>query len=169
MRFPVVIVACGVLVACGTNAPPRPATSAREQSARFVKPPLVIASPGGSVEAWVRLNRPPHDNEGRLADQPDQEAEIEIPDTTRDIPGLYRDDLHPTCYGQSFDGHIKDGELVDVTLVPRGAGRDARLRRRLDHPSIGAIVEGPMVAHWFVAEGPLEGSATSLPREGIHC
>ena len=117
MRFPVVIVACGVLVACGTNAPPRPATSAREQSARFVKPPLVVVRPGGSVDVWVRLNRPLHDNEGRLGDDPGQDAEIEIPGTTRDIPGLYRDDLHPTCYGQSFDGHIKDGELVEVTLV----------------------------------------------------
>ena len=68
MRFPVVIVACGVLVACGTNAPPRPATSAREQSARFVKPPLVVVRPGGSVDVWVRLDRPLHDNEGRLGD-----------------------------------------------------------------------------------------------------
>jgi hypothetical protein len=124
MRFPAVIAACGVLVACGNTAPPRPATSAREQSARFVKPPLVIARPGGSVEAWVRLNRPLHDNEGRLADDPGQAAEIEIPGTTRDIPGLYRDDLHPTCYGQDFDGRVTDGDPVEVTLV---LGLDERI------------------------------------------
>ena len=128
MRFPVAIVACGVFVACGTNAPPRPATSAREQSARFVKPPLVVVSPGGSVEAWVRLNRPLHDNEGALADDPGQDAEIEIPGTTRDIPGLYRDDLHPTCYGQDLDGHVRDGDPVKVTLV---LGHDERITARV--------------------------------------
>ena len=83
-----------------------------------------MPNPGGGVEVWVRLDRPLRDNEGVLGEYPGSEAEIEVPGTVRDIPGLYRDDLHPTCYGQWFDGDIAEGAQVEVALV---LGRGERL------------------------------------------
>jgi hypothetical protein len=99
------------------------------------------------VDVWVRLNRPLRDNEGSLSEHPGVPAEIQIAETTPDIPGLYRDDLHPTCFGQVLFGDIADGEQVSVALVlspseritatvraQSGGGADARPVRRLGCP-----------------------------------
>jgi hypothetical protein len=116
MRWMVVFAACGVLAACGDAEQPRVGRT-QEPSLRFVKPPLVVPNRWGGVQVWVRLNRPLRDNEGVLGEHPGLPAEIEIAGTTRDIPGLYRDDRHPTCFGQFLDGDIADGEQVGVALV----------------------------------------------------
>ncbi len=117
---------------------------------RFVKPPLVVANDSGNVQVWVRLNRPLRDNEGSLGELPDFGSGIEIPETTADIPGLYRDDLHPTCNGQFLFGDVADGERVSVALVLGPSERieatapaqawqtpdvDRRALRRLGRPS----------------------------------
>ena len=133
MRWVIVFAACGVLLAaCGDAEPVR---VAQPPSLHFVKPPLVLAGDGNGVMVWVRLNRPLSDNEGALGERPGFEAGIEIPRTTPDIPGLYRDDLHPTCYAQYLDGTIADGEQVDLALV---LGPDERIAatvraQRTDH------------------------------------
>jgi hypothetical protein len=121
MRWAIVLAACGALAACGETGPER---VSRAPSLHFVKPPLVFADDGNGVYVWVRLNRPLRDNEGALGERPGFQAGIEIPDTTPDIPGLYRDDLHPTCYGQFLDGTLAAGEQVRVALV---LGPDERI------------------------------------------
>jgi hypothetical protein len=45
------------------------------------------------------------------------QAEIEVPGTQRDIPGLYRDDAHPTCHGQFLYGGLEAGDPAEVALV----------------------------------------------------
>lgn len=150
MGWMVVFVACGVLAACGNAEQPRVAR-AQAPPLQFVKPPLVVSSRWGGVHVWVRLNRPLRDNEGSLGEHPGLPADIEIAGTSRDIPGLYRDDRHPTCYGQVLFGEIADGEQVGVALVlspservtttvpaqamkPAGNG-DVRALRRLRCPT----------------------------------
>jgi hypothetical protein len=148
MRWMVVFVACGVLAACGNAEQPRVARPQRVPALRFVKPPLVVPNRGGGVDVWVRLNRPLRDNEGSLGEHPGSPAAIEIAGTTPDIPGLHRDDLHPTCFGQFLYGEIAAGEQVSVALVlgpservtatvrAHSAGSvDARALRRLRCPA----------------------------------
>ncbi len=145
------LAACGVLAACGSAEPARVARSQQASSLRFVVPPLVVAHAGGGVTVWVRLNRPLRDNEGLLGEDPGASAEIEVPGTRSDIPGLYRDDLHPSCYGQFLYGPIAGGAQVAVSLVLGASERisatvpaqawkregnvDARALRRLGCPS----------------------------------
>ena len=80
MRWVVVLVACGMLVACGDDVEQPRVARAQESGLRFVKPPLVVANDSGNVQVWVRLNRPLRDNEGSLGEQPDFGAGIEIPE-----------------------------------------------------------------------------------------
>ena len=101
----------------------------------------------------MRVNRPLRDNEGALHEQPGTEARLEVAGTTPDIPGLYRDDLHPTCYRQGLDGQLDNGQQVAVTLVLghterltatvpvqvfSGSGVDVRALRQLGCPKDGA-------------------------------
>ena len=65
-----------------------------------------------------------------------------------DIPGLYRDDLHPTCYSQFLFGDVANRQQVNVALVLGPSERieatvpaqtwkspdvDTRASRRLGH------------------------------------
>ena len=84
---------------------------------QFAEPPVVMAGDGGGVEVWLRLNRPLRDNEGALHEHPGSRAEIAIRGTSPDFPGLYRDDLHPTCYRQNLDGDLAAGDTITVALV----------------------------------------------------
>jgi hypothetical protein len=118
------LAACAGLAACGNQAQsprrvPRSAGSPRAQESQlqFAEPPVVLAGDAGGAEAWVRLNRPLRDNEGAVHEHPGSRAEIEIPGTSPEFPGLHRDDLHPTCYRQDLDGDLAAGEHVTVALV----------------------------------------------------
>src|SRR3954471_13864649 len=130
MRWMLVLAACGVLTACAAAASPRPPPSltARPEPAHglaFVGAPVVLADDAGNVLAWVRLNRPLRDNEGRVGEYAGTDAEVEISGMTPDIPGLARDDLHPTCYSQFLFGHVSVGDSVEVAL---SLGHGERLR-----------------------------------------
>ena len=95
MRWMLVLALCGALAACGAveAAPPHTPPAAGLQ---FAQPPVVRTDGIGGVSVWVRLNRPLRDNEGVPGDHAGVDAELRIPGATRDIPGLYRDDLPPT-------------------------------------------------------------------------
>ncbi|WP_157592533.1 hypothetical protein [Solirubrobacter soli] len=150
MRWLVVLAACGVLAGCGGSEYVEEAAPTRAPTLHFVKLPLVLTSKGNGVSVWFRLNRPLGDNEGALGEHPDYAASIEIDGTTPDIPLLYRDDLHPTCYGQFLDGDVTIGQDVNVGLrlgpderivatatvqEETGASGDAQAVRRLRCPS----------------------------------
>src|SRR4051794_36266565 len=100
MRWIVAFAACAGLVACGNQAQaPRPVphvaeqprvVRAQESQLRLAEPPIVMASAGGGVVAWVRLNRPLRDNEGAVHEHPGSRAELEIPGTSPAFPGLRR-------------------------------------------------------------------------------
>jgi hypothetical protein len=66
-------------------------------------------------------------------------AAIEIARTTPDIPGLHRDDLHPTCFGQFLYGEIADGEQVSVALV---LGPSERITATVRAHSAGSVDAG---------------------------
>jgi hypothetical protein len=156
MRWTAAAAVCGLLAACGGavhhRVPEQPTAAPAPSSLRFVEAPLVIVDDGGGVNVWVRLNRSLRDNEGALGDHAGVDAAIEIAGTTPDVPGLYRDDSHPTCYGQFLYGDVTAGERVDVVLG-LGAGErvsatvqaqsssspmiDADALRRLRCPSDG--------------------------------
>jgi len=116
MRWIVVPAAC-LILACGDVEPPRVARAQGPPPPQFVNPPLVFTSHGSGVQVWFRLDRPLRDNEGALGEYRRFEATIAIPGTVEDIPGLYRDDLYPTCYSQYLDGDIPPGQDVNVALV----------------------------------------------------
>jgi hypothetical protein len=122
MRWMLVLAACGALTACAAAAsqpPPTPTPTATPETAHglaFVGAPVVLADDAGNVMAWVRLNRPLRDNEGVVGEYVGTPAEIAIRGTNADIPGLARDDRHPTCYEQFLFGHVSVGDSVDVAL-----------------------------------------------------
>jgi hypothetical protein len=119
MRWTILLAACGALAACadGTARPRVARTPAPTPELHFVNPPVVALDGAGGVIVWVRLSRPFRDNEGLLGEPPNVPAEIRIPGTQRDIPGLYRDDLRPTCYGQFLYGDLEGGDPAKVALV----------------------------------------------------
>jgi hypothetical protein len=116
VRSMVAPMAC-LILACGADEPTRVTRAQGPPPPQFVLPPLVYASSKGSLDVWVRLDRPLRDNEGALAEYPPWGAGIEVPGAQEDIPGLARDDVHPTCYSQHLYGDIEPGEDVTVTLV----------------------------------------------------
>jgi hypothetical protein len=121
------LVGYGVLAGCGGAAvPSRPAVAPSPNapsSLRFVRPPLVVsAGDSGTVAVWVRLDRPLRDSDGAPQEYRGFNAYLEVPHTTADIPGLYRDDSRPTCFGQELVGSVEDGQRVRVALV-LGDGR----------------------------------------------
>ena len=128
---------CSVVVvfaACGAEpAPTIPAAPAAPRQAdalRLVKPPLVTYSPEwGSLDVWVRLNRPMRHNLGHPGESADFGASLEAAGGEHDIPGLYRNHLRPTCYGEDLyvpreNAPLADGQTIEVTLV---LGKDERL------------------------------------------
>jgi hypothetical protein len=117
MRWTVVLAAC-LIVACGDAEPTMRVVPAEgPPPPQFVAAPLVFTSHGGGVHVWFRLDRPLRDNEGALREYGRFEATVAIPGTVEDIPGLYRDDLYPTCYSQYLDGDVPPGQDVSLALV----------------------------------------------------
>jgi hypothetical protein len=149
MRWTILLAACGARRAATAPSGRR---SRGRLSCISSNPPLVALDGAGGVIVWVRLSRPFRDNEGLLGEPPNVPAEIQIPGTQRDIPGLYRDDMHPTCYGQFLYGDLEGGDPAEVALVlgherltatvptqdwEGTRGIDERALRRLGCPEVG--------------------------------
>jgi len=84
---------------------------------RFVEPPVVV-SQDGSIDVWVRLNRPLKHNTGHPWERDDHYASLEAAHGRHDIPGMVGDAGFPTCYSEDLytDRKLQDGQALEVSL-----------------------------------------------------
>ncbi|WP_147448053.1 hypothetical protein [Solirubrobacter pauli] len=112
--------------ACGSveSAAPAAATATPDPAGlRFVKPPVVVYAPEwGSVDVWVRLNRPLRSAVGHPGELDDTPASLEVAGGLHDVPGLLATFRRPTCYSESLylpekAEPLQAGQPVEVALV----------------------------------------------------
>lgn len=115
----------GVLGACGAEpAAPVAATATPDPAAlRFVKPPVVVYSPKwGSLDVFVRLNRPLRDSLGHPGEYDGITASLQVAGGMHDIPGMLGIARRPTCYAEGLylpedATPLQAGQQVEVALV----------------------------------------------------